>query len=120
MRIVWRIDFMPRKKLQEAAAKIEKAMDELVEKAVKKAVKKPAAAKAAAPKTSASTHKTVTRKAAPKAAAVAAAPAASHDDVARLAYSLWLERGCEHGHEVEDWLCAETLLVSGGAAKPAK
>lgn len=31
-------------------------------------------------------------------------------DVARRAYSLFLERGSEHGHDVEDWLQAEREL----------
>jgi len=29
------------------------------------------------------------------------------DEIARLAYSYWLARGCEDGHDVEDWLKAE-------------
>jgi len=28
-------------------------------------------------------------------------------EVARRAYDLYLERGCEHGHDVDDWLQAE-------------
>jgi len=31
-------------------------------------------------------------------------------DVARRAYDLYLARGCEHGHDVEDWLQAEREL----------
>ena len=27
------------------------------------------------------------------------------------AYGLYLSRGCEHGHDVEDWLGAEALLL---------
>jgi hypothetical protein len=30
--------------------------------------------------------------------------------VARVAYELYLRRGGEHGHDVEDWLTAEHLL----------
>jgi hypothetical protein len=32
------------------------------------------------------------------------------DDVARRAYDLYLIRGREHGHDVEDWLQAEREL----------
>jgi DUF2934 family protein len=31
-------------------------------------------------------------------------------DVARRAYDLYLARGCESGHDVEDWLQAERDL----------
>jgi hypothetical protein len=31
----------------------------------------------------------------------------SDGDVARRAYELYLARGCEHGHDVDDWLQAE-------------
>ena len=34
--------------------------------------------------------------------------------VARVAYELYLRRGGEHGHEVEDWLTAERLLQEEG------
>ncbi len=33
------------------------------------------------------------------------------DAQARLAYELYLRRGGEHGHDVEDWLTAERLLL---------
>lgn len=29
------------------------------------------------------------------------------DEIAKLAYSYWQSRGCEDGHDVEDWLMAE-------------
>ena len=32
------------------------------------------------------------------------------DAQARLAYELYLRRGGEHGHDVEDWLEAERIL----------
>ena len=38
-------------------------------------------------------------------------------DVARRAYELYLARGCEHGHDSEDWLQAEREL--NDAARPA-
>ena len=36
-------------------------------------------------------------------------------DVARRAYDLYLARGCEPGHDVEDWLQAERDLHGGVA-----
>ena len=42
-----------------------------------------------------------------------AQPAAvTNGDVARRAYDLYLGRGREHGHDVEDWLQAERELRS--------
>ena len=32
------------------------------------------------------------------------------NDIAGRAYDLYLARGCEHGHEVDDWLQAECEL----------
>jgi hypothetical protein len=43
----------------------------------------------------------------------------THSDIARRAYDLYLTRGCEHGHDVDDWLQAEHDLreaVSSTAA----
>ncbi|HEV2324274.1 MAG TPA: DUF2934 domain-containing protein [Terracidiphilus sp.] len=34
----------------------------------------------------------------------------SRDEVARLAHRYWAERGCKHGHDVEDWFRAEQEL----------
>ena len=34
----------------------------------------------------------------------------STEDIARRAYELFLERGGEHGHDVEDWLRAESEI----------
>jgi hypothetical protein len=34
----------------------------------------------------------------------------ANNDVARRAYDLYLARGCEHGHDAEDWLQAEREL----------
>lgn len=33
------------------------------------------------------------------------------DVVVRLAYELYVRRGGEHGHDVEDWLTAEQILL---------
>jgi DUF2934 family protein len=34
----------------------------------------------------------------------------THREVARRAYDLFLARGCEHGHDLDDWLQAEREL----------
>ena len=40
-------------------------------------------------------------------------PGDVHSSIARLAYSLYEQRGGEHGHDVEDWIQAErTVLAS--------
>lgn len=41
---------------------------------------------------------------------VAPATVTNSDDIAFRAYDLYLARGCEHGHDVEDWLEAEREL----------
>ena len=33
------------------------------------------------------------------------------DEIARVAYSYWQTRGCEDGHDVEDWLMAEDEVL---------
>jgi len=38
------------------------------------------------------------------------APTANGRDIARRAYELYLARGCDAGHDVEDWLQAEREL----------
>ena len=35
--------------------------------------------------------------------------------IAGRAYELFLERGGEHGHDVEDWLRAEGEILAGGS-----
>lgn len=40
-------------------------------------------------------------------------PVQDRDAVARRAYDLYLARGREEGHDVEDWLQAERELVAG-------
>ena len=34
----------------------------------------------------------------------------SREEIATLAYLLFAERGCRHGHDLEDWLEAERRL----------
>lgn len=36
-----------------------------------------------------------------------------HEEIARVAYALWEERGCTHGAHEEDWLRAEQRLRAG-------
>jgi hypothetical protein len=36
----------------------------------------------------------------------------SYDAVARRAYELYLQRGCSHGQDWDDWLSAERQLLS--------
>lgn len=40
----------------------------------------------------------------------AQAPTGNGRDIARRAYELYLARGCDPGHDVEDWLQAEQEL----------
>lgn len=37
--------------------------------------------------------------------------------IAALAYRRFVERGCEHGHDVEDWLAAERILMEEAGRK---
>jgi hypothetical protein len=41
----------------------------------------------------------------------------TNDDVARRAYDLYLGRGCEHGHDVDDWLQAERELRAASTSE---
>ena len=34
----------------------------------------------------------------------------SAEEIARVAYQLFERRGCEHGHDLEDWLEAERIV----------
>ncbi|MGE0547751.1 MAG: DUF2934 domain-containing protein [Kofleriaceae bacterium] len=36
--------------------------------------------------------------------------APTHDQIAARAYALFINRGCVHGHDSEDWLTAEAEL----------
>jgi DUF2934 family protein len=44
----------------------------------------------------------------------------SGEEIARRAHELYLERGGEHGRDVEDWVKAEKELSKGPVAGPAK
>jgi hypothetical protein len=54
----------------------------------------------------------------PLASAAMEAPP-SNDSIAQRAYELFVERGGDHGRDVEDWLRAERDL-SAATAKPAR
>ena len=51
---------------------------------------------------------TTTANRAPKSRALSVT--ITNDDIARRAYDLYLARGCEHGHDVDDWINAEREL----------
>ena len=46
----------------------------------------------------------------------AAATVPGDDDIARRAFELYCARGCEDGHDIEDWLQAERELREATAA----
>ncbi len=46
--------------------------------------------------------------------------ALDRDEVSRRAYELFLSRGGEHGHDVEDWLRAEREVSGAGSAASAE
>ena len=74
---------------------------------------------AAAPrrKTAAPRPKRATPKVKAPAEAIPARPAElTYEEVARLAYSYWLEGGCQEGSAEEDWLRAEKALRSRAMA----
>lgn len=45
-------------------------------------------------------------------------PEMDREQVARLAYELYLKRGCENGDAVEDWLSAERILIEKARKRP--
>jgi hypothetical protein len=65
--------------------------------------------KASAPASSRSTKKRTT-----------APEQVTHGEVARRAYNLFLARGCEHGHDLDDWLQAERELRGTLRATPQR
>jgi hypothetical protein len=44
----------------------------------------------------------------------------SGEEIARRAHELYLQRGSEHGKDVEDWVTAEKKLSDEPVAGPAK
>jgi len=41
------------------------------------------------------------------------------DAIARRAFELYCARGCEHGHDVDDWLSAEQELLAAATSSAA-
>lgn len=52
----------------------------------------------------------MTRTVTPHAAQPTAAPKVTHERIAMRAYEKWLQRGCPHGTDQQDWLEAEAEL----------
>ena len=44
----------------------------------------------------------------------------SEEEITHLAYGLYLERGCEPGRDIEDWLKAEKVLRNGAVLQVGK
>ena len=66
---------------------------------------------AAAPTSTAVKHKHTTKKPIPQAVdATAPAKTVMPEDVAQLAYSYWIARGCQGGSPQDDWFRAEQEL----------
>ena len=42
----------------------------------------------------------------------------SHEEIALCAYLIWKERGCTDGHDLQDWMEAETQLGVMSAMPP--
>ena len=38
-------------------------------------------------------------------------PVVAHEEIAGRAYQRYLERGSQHGHDIDDWLAAEQELA---------
>jgi hypothetical protein len=93
---------MPRKKIAEKEIVVSAAVPTRHKPATARA-KRPTPAPAPAP-----------APAAPVTRIVPAAP--SREDVASLAYSYWLARGCQGGSPEEDWLRAERELAAAAIA----
>lgn len=47
----------------------------------------------------------------PKTSAKTSNPS-TKDEIAKLAYEFFMKRGCSHGHDMEDWIKAEKIVLS--------
>ena len=54
----------------------------------------------------------MSRTVTPQAAHPAAPAKVTHERIAMRAYEKWLQRGCHHGHDQQDWLDAEAELAA--------
>jgi hypothetical protein len=67
----------------------------------------------------------MTRTVTPHAVHPTPSPKVTHERIAMRAYEMWLQRGCHHGHDQQDWLDAEAELSAEmnrpttAAARPA-
>lgn len=52
-----------------------------------------------------------------KKAVKAASSAGENEEIAKLAYKFFSDRGGEHGHDQEDWLRAEAVVKRKGLNK---
>jgi hypothetical protein len=41
----------------------------------------------------------------------------SREEIELRAYQIYVERGCEDGHDLEDWLAAEELLTAAAESE---
>ena len=67
------------------------------------------------------TPKRKTEGTAPRGAAAASRPAAKHadpsyDEISQRARQIWESSGCQPGHDLENWLRAESELRNGRSA----
>lgn len=92
---------MPRKRVIEAEGVTDKASS------LAEPVKKPRARKAKAP---AKRAKAAAEAPAPESDTAPLAHEPTQEEIAKLAYQFWIERGCQHGHDLEDWERAEREL----------
>ncbi len=80
-----------------------------IEEAARRSSRRPDAEDAAAMKRPAILFGTLTRPApAPIRAPIAEDP--RHEAIARIAHQLYVDRGCEEGHALDDWLKAEAIV----------
>jgi len=63
-----------------------------------------------AAKSPAASHDSDALERSPQAGTVAVDEELSHEEIARVAYALWEDRGCQGGSPEEDWLRAEQQL----------
>lgn len=40
-----------------------------------------------------------------------------HEEISKVAYELYLKRGCVHGHDLDDWLEAERIVLARHAGQ---
>ena len=65
------------------------------------------------------TNNVLTMPAVESPTAVAIASGVTESDIARRAFELYCDRGCEDGHDVDDWLNAERELSDASRSSAA-